>query len=99
MLRTRASCERTLRRLMQNLTRRWRYKKLFKLFHRFYDSIASVVSEVFCFNLKFGNRRNPLHISRFSNQSVGAKDPLSAADDWFGGSQDFQTDQLGRKTR
>ena len=35
VLRTLASCERTMRRLMQNLTRLWRYKKLSKLFNRF----------------------------------------------------------------
>ncbi len=35
VLRTLASCEGTMRRLMQNLTRLWRYKKLFKLFNRF----------------------------------------------------------------
>ena len=43
------------------------------------DSIARVVSEGFCSKLRFGNRRNPLRISRFSNRSVGAKTPLSAA--------------------
>ena len=36
MLRTLASCECTLRRLMQNLTRLRRYKKLEKLFNRFW---------------------------------------------------------------
>ena len=36
VLRTLALCERTMRRLMQNLTRLWRYEKLFKLFNRFY---------------------------------------------------------------
>ena len=35
VLRTLASCEGTMRRLMQNLMRLWRYKKLFKLFNRF----------------------------------------------------------------
>ena len=40
MLRTLASCECTLRRLMQNLTRRWRYKKLFKLLRQ-HRTIAS----------------------------------------------------------
>ena len=28
-----------MRRLMQNLTRLWRYKKLFKLFNRFYYEV------------------------------------------------------------
>ena len=45
------------------------------------DSIARAVSEGFCSKLRFGNRRNPLRISRFSNRSVGAKDPLTAAAD------------------
>ena len=35
VLRALASCEGTMRRLMQNLTRLWRCKKLFKLFHSF----------------------------------------------------------------
>ena len=42
------------------------------------DSIARAVNEELCSRLRFGNRRNPLRISRFSNQSVEAKDPLSA---------------------
>ena len=45
------------------------------------DSIARAVSEEFCSKLRFGNCRNPLCISRFSNRSVGEKDPLSAAAD------------------
>ena len=40
----------------------------------------------FVSKLRFGNRRNPLRISRFSNRQVGAKDPLSAAADLFRGS-------------
>ena len=51
------------------------------------DSIARVVSEEFSSRLRFGNHRNPLCISRFSNRKVGTKDPLSAAADWFRGSQ------------
>ena len=61
------------------------------------DSIARAVSEGFCSRLRFGNRRNPLCISRFSNRSVGTKDPLSAAADWFRGSQDFQTEKLEKR--
>ena len=53
------------------------------------DSIARVVSEGFRSKLRIGNRRNPLRISRFSNRKVGAKDPLSAADDRFRGSLDL----------
>ena len=53
------------------------------------DSIARVVGEGFCSRLKLRNRRNPLRISRVLNRSVGAKDPLSAADDRFRGSLDL----------
>ena len=40
----------------------------------------------FVSKLRFGNRRNTLCISRFSNRQVGAKDPLSAAAYLFRGS-------------
>ncbi len=37
---------------MQNLTRRWRYKKLFKLFKGNSDEITRAVSEGFCFQIE-----------------------------------------------
>ena len=49
---------------------------------------ARAVSEGFCSELRFENRRNTLCISRFSNRKVGAKDPLSAAADLFRASLD-----------
>ena len=39
--------------------------------------------------MRFGNRRNTLCISRFSNRKVGTKDPLSATADLFGDSLDY----------
>ena len=44
---------------------------------------ARAVGEGFCSKSRFGNRRNTLCISRFSNRRVGAKDPLPAAADLF----------------
>ena len=63
VLRTLASCESTLRRLMQNLTRPWRYKKLFKLFNRFWYKSAYT---------KNGIRRKVRHrLILKSDQSMG----------------------------
>ena len=60
---------------------------------------AKAVSERFCHELRFENRRNTLCISRFSNRQVAVKDPLSAAADLFRGSLDCHVAALLAMTR
>ena len=60
---------------------------------------ARAVSERFCSELRFENRRNTLCISRFSNRKVGTKDPLSAAADLFRASLDCHVAALLAMTR
>ena len=60
---------------------------------------ARAVSERFCSELRFENRRNTLCISRFSNRKVGTKDPLSAAADLFRASLDRHVAALLAMTR
>ena len=60
---------------------------------------ARAVSERFCHELRFENRRNTLCISRFSNRKVGTKDPLSAAADLFRASLDCHVAALLAMTR
>ena len=71
-----SACRKSPRSVIARSAATWQSKEAL-------NKSARAVSERFCSELWFENRRNTLCISRFSNRKVGTKDPLSAAADLF----------------